>query len=383
MSITLSHSSAIIKGEINLASSKSESNRSLIIQALCQEHFTVENLSKSNDTLILQQCLKFENSELDIGLAGTAMRFLSAFLSIKKGDYVLTGTGRMKERPIGVLVNALKELGADIEYLESEGYPPLKIVGKELKGGKIIIDGSVSSQYISALLMIAPQMDNGIRIEFEGEVISKPYINMTIVMMRHFGASVFWKGSSIVVMPVEYKSKNISIEADWSAASYWYSIVALSQEADVTLLGLKEESLQGDAVVQEIYIDSTFNYDFSDCPDIAQTVAVTCAALKIEARLTGLKTLRIKETDRIVALQVELNRLGYNVGVETDDVIISPEFLKPSQISSVKTYDDHRMAMAFAPLALFNSVSIEDEGVVAKSYPNYWKDLKIAGFLRD
>lgn len=404
MAVILSHSNQIINGKIHLTSSKSESNRALIIQALCKDAFDVENLSISNDTVVLNQLLGSSEKELSVNLAGTAMRFLTAYLSIQDNEVVLTGAQRMKERPIKVLVDVLDQLGAEISYEGNEGFPPLKIIGKELQGGKVSIDGGVSSQYISALLMIAPKLDKGLIIEFEGEIISKPYINMTIVMMRYFGAEVKWNGNSIVVTSGNYKAKNFTVEADWSAASYWYSMVALAKEADITLYGLKKESLQGDSVVQEIYKsfgvvtefveggirltkDSLFSIqnseltvDFISCPDIAQTVAVTCAALNVKAKLTGLKTLRIKETDRIAALQTELTKLGCSVDVDEDDIMINPINSAPDKFSqSVVTYDDHRMAMAFAPLALQNSITIEDESVVGKSYPNFWKDLECVG----
>ncbi|MGB0886542.1 MAG: 3-phosphoshikimate 1-carboxyvinyltransferase, partial [Vicingaceae bacterium] len=287
MSITLSHSSQKIKGAIHLTSSKSESNRALIIQALCEDSFEIENLSISDDTKVLRELLNKISDEvtdnyqqtLSVNLAGTAMRFLTAYLAIQDKEVVLTGAERMKERPIKVLVDVLKELGAEISYEENEGYPPIKIKGKKIVGGKIKIDGSISSQYVSALLMIAPKLEKGLIIEFEGEIISKPYINMTIEMMRYFGAVVRWEGDSIIVGDKDYEinsplekgargidvssesiSLNLSspretfkVEADWSAASYWYSMVALAKEADITLYGLKKESLQGDAVVQEIY----------------------------------------------------------------------------------------------------------------------------------
>ncbi len=425
MPITLSHPTQIVQGEIQLTSSKSESNRALIIQSLCDGAFEIDNLSIADDTRILKELLDKSSSKKEtvradndadknsvqdpdnyqqtwsVGLAGTAMRFLTAFLAIKEGEVVLTGEHRMKERPIKVLVDVLKQLGADVEYKEKEGYPPLKITGKKLEGGKVIIDGSVSSQYISALMMIAPKLKHGIQLEFMGEIISKPYINMTIEMMSYFGVSVHWDENAIVVAPGEYQSRTISIEADWSAASYWYSVVALAQEADVILLGLQKESLQGDAIIQHIYknfgvetafvdggirltkndsLVDTFEFDFTNCPDIAQTVAVTCAALNIPAKLSGLKTLRIKETDRITALQIELNNLGFNVELDVDDVIIHSLPLSMIKQSSVKTYNDHRMAMAFAPLGLMNEIIIKDESVVTKSYPNFWQDLKKIGF---
>ncbi|MDG1476502.1 MAG: 3-phosphoshikimate 1-carboxyvinyltransferase [Vicingaceae bacterium] len=427
MSITLSHPNGILKGEIYLTSSKSESNRALIIQALCDDDFEIENLSISNDTKVLQKvlseslrletvCADNEQAKvsdktadnyqrtLSVGLAGTAMRFLTAYLSIQDKEVVLTGAQRMKERPIKVLVEVLKELGANISYKENEGFPPLNIIGRSLIGGKVIIDGGISSQYISSLLMIAPKLEKGLVISFEGEIISKPYINMTIEMMRYFGAAVNWEENSIVVKPGKYKANNFKVEADWSAASYWYSMVALAKEADITLHGLKKESLQGDAVVQDIYkflgVKTEFvkggirltkssefeienlEVDFIDYPDIAQTFAVTCAALNVKAKLTGLKTLRIKETDRIAALQIELTKLGYSVEVDKDDILINKIVSVPAEFTQpVKTYDDHRMAMTFAPLSLLNEITIEDENVVGKSYPNFWKDLEKVDFV--
>jgi len=408
MSISISHSTGIIKGEIKLTSSKSLSNRVLIIQGLCNDAFDICNLSESNDTDVLQQLINSSESELDVNLSGTAMRFLTAFLAIKSGEFVITGAGRMKERPIKELVDSLIELGANIEYLEKVGFPPLKIIGQDLKGGKVEIDGSISSQYISALLMIAVKLKSGIQIDFLGEVISKPYINMTVEVMRFYGAFVHWKGNSLLVDHGDYKGKNFIVEADWSAASYWYSMVALSKGADVILLGLKRESLQGDAIIQEIYTNfgviteyvnggirltknsefriqnSEMELDFTNCPDIAQTVAVTCAALNIKAKLIGLKTLRIKETDRISALQIELTKLGFSLDVEDDDILIN-SIIRNSDNAKlntiVETYDDHRMAMAFAPLALIKPITIQSETVVGKSYPNFWKDLEEFSFL--
>lgn len=404
MSITLIHPTGILKGEIHLTASKSESNRALIIQALCDDAFEIDNLSISNDTVVLQQLLNSDENELSVNLAGTAMRFLTAYLSIQKQEVVLTGAQRMKERPIKVLVDALKQLGAEIYYQEKEGYPPLKISGKKLSGDQVIIEGGISSQYISALLMIAPTLEHGLIIEFEGEIISKPYINMTIEMMHYFGTNVQWEENSIVVKPGNYKANNFKVEADWSAASYWYSMVALAKEADITLFGLKGESLQGDSVVQEIYkslgvvtelVDGgirltknpefkakNLEVDFINCPDIAQTVAVTCAALNVNAKLIGLKTLRIKETDRIAALHTELKKLGFSVEVDNDDIIINTINSAPFQFNEfVETYEDHRMAMAFAPIALQNIVTIEDKNVVAKSYPDFWRDLEGVGYI--
>lgn len=405
MALSISHKSKVLKGEIHLTSSKSESNRALIIKALCDNDFEIDNLSISNDTVVLQKLLNSQDSELSVNLAGTAMRFLTAYLALQGGEVILTGAQRMKERPIKVLVDVLHEMGADINYQENDGFPPLKINGRKLNGGKVKIDGGISSQYISALLMIAPKLENGLVIEFDGDIISRPYINMTIEMMRSFGVEVRWGNNSIMVKAGNYFAKEFKVEADWSAASYWYSMVALAKEADITLYGLKEESLQGDAVVQEIYKNfgvqtefveggirltknsslitqnSSLNIDFVNCPDIAQTVAVTCAALNMNARFTGLKTLRIKETDRIAAMKVELSKLGFSIDVEGDDILInSMTSLHRAKQTRVGTYDDHRMAMAFAPLALYDSITIQDEDVVGKSYPNFWKDIEGVGF---
>ena len=405
MAIRLSHSTQHIEGTINLTSSKSESNRVLIIQALCKGKLSINNLAAAKDTQTLQQLLSSSEKTLDVGHAGTVMRFLTAYLSLQQEEHIITGSSRMKERPIKVLVDALRTLGSEISYLENEGFPPLKIKGHQMEGGIIQIDGSVSSQYISALLLIAPQLKNGLTIQFKGEIISRPYINMTLSIMNYFGAQVNWNNNSIVVENGKYQAKEFTVEADWSSASYWYGIAALSKKTTITLLGLKKESLQGDAVLHKIYesfgvkttwIDggicltktnncvTSFKYDFEDCPDIAQTVAVTCASLNIDAHLTGLKTLRIKETDRVFALQTELNQLGYHVTVEDNDILIHslPALITP-KTHPIKTYDDHRMAMAFAPIALISETQIENEDVVVKSYPDFWQDLQRVGFTID
>lgn len=391
MNLSLSHTTKVVRGEITLPSSKSISNRALIIKALSGLPFEIENLSTANDTQILQQLLADKNrTTFDVGHAGTAMRFLTAYLAIQQGEFILTGSERMQQRPITILVDALTTLGADITYLKNEGFPPLKIIGKTLSGGEITIDGSISSQYISALMMIAPYIKNGLKINFEGQVASKPYLDMTAEMVKDFKAGFV-------------------VEPDWSSASYWYSMVALAKDAEITLLGLKKKSLQGDSVVAKIYENfgvkteyfnkgirltknpnfrlrtSDFQLNFTNCPDLAQTVAVTCAALNCAAKLTGLSTLRIKETDRIAALQNELSKLGCAVVVDGDDLIIG--FLSPNSYHhcesmnlAIKTYDDHRMAMAFAPLALLHPITIENPNVVIKSYPNFWEDMKIVGF---
>lgn len=416
MTAQVKHTKKTLNGVITLPSSKSISNRVLMIKALSGLDIKISNLSDAKDTQILAELLADKNrTTFDVGHAGTAMRFLTAYLSIKESEFVLTGSERMQQRPIKILVDALRVFGAEIEYLNNEGFPPLKIKGKKLSGGEITIDGSVSSQYISALMLVAPYLENGLKINFEGQVTSKPYLEMTLEIMKYFGAELilgdfcFRRNDVIEVKAGKYVAKDFYVEADWSAASYWYGMVALAKEADITLLGLQKESIQGDAVVAMIYENfgvktefikngirlskatnfkletSNLKLSFSNCPDLAQTIAVTCAALNIPAKLTGLSTLRIKETDRIVALQNELNKLGYNVEVENDDLIITLSLRTDrhsceSRNLPVKTYNDHRMAMAFAPLGLLHPIKIENPDVVIKSYPNFWEDMRRVGF---
>lgn len=408
MNLSLSHTNKDVRGEITLPSSKSISNRALIIKALSGLPFEIENLSTANDTQIIKQLLADKNrTTFDVGHAGTAMRFLTAYLAIQQGEFILTGSERMQQRPIKILVDALRTIGADITYLKNEGFPPLKIIGKTLSGGEITIDSSISSQYISALMMIAPYIKNGLKINFEGQVASKPYLDMTAEMMKS-PTLTLPEGEGIFSHLGGDKRGGFVVEPDWSAASYWYSMVALAKEAEITLLGLKKKSLQGDSVVAEIFEKfgvktdfiengirltkssdfglrtSDFQLNFTNCPDLAQTVAVTSAALNVPSKLTGLSTLRIKETDRIAALQIELTRLGFNVEVDGDDLIVNRHSGKSQQLNhwssiSVHTYDDHRMAMAFAPLSLLSPITIENPGVVVKSYPNFWEDLRSVG----
>lgn len=409
MNYRISHPSKKIKGTIELTASKSESNRALIIQALCEEEFEIANIAKAQDTETLKEILYTPGLQtIDVGPAGTTMRFLTAYYATKPGIRILTGSDRMKQRPIGILVDALNQLGANITYLEKEGFPPLRVEGRTLKGGEIEIDGNVSSQFISAILLISPALQNGLVIKFKGDITSRPYINMTLKMLEEFRVYGTWQGNSISVSKQAYHKKSeedyaYNVEGDWSSASYWYAIVALAEEAEIVIKGLKNPSLQGDAIVADVYSffgvkteyipdgikltkvrvkDEHFGFDFSDCPDIAQTVAITSAALEIPSFFNGLQTLRIKETDRIVALQNELKKIGVEVEIRNDNAIkiIPPDSLqKPSVI---KTYDDHRMAMAFASLALkFDSVIIEHPDVVKKSYPAFWDDLKKLGFV--
>ncbi len=408
MSILLSHPTKKIKASIELTSSKSESNRVSIIQAILNNAFTISNLSDSNDTKILINLLKSKNSGLDVGHAGTTMRFLTAFFASQQRDVTITGSERMQQRPIKILVEALNQLGSNISYLKKDGFPPIKInKSKKLIGGEIELDGSVSSQYISALLLVAPTFKNGLIINFIGKIVSKPYIEMTISIMRCYGADITWQENKIIVKNTAYQPKNFIVEADWSAASYWYSIAALSENASIEIIGLKENSLQGDSYVAELYkffgVETTFTkkgiriakttkidkesiheVNFEDFPDLAQTFAVTAAALNFSIKLTGLSTLRIKETDRISALKNELTNCGFNVAIENDDLIIFPSkntSLVENKI--INTYNDHRIAMAFAPLALLFPITINDEEVVGKSYPNFWEDLKIGSFKID
>lgn len=410
----ISNPSKQLKGNIMLASSKSESNRALIIQALCNEKFEINNLATAEDTRILKQILetKYETPypevTYNIGSAGTTMRFLTAYFSTRPGIFILTGNERMKKRPIGILVDALRKLGANIEHLEEDGFPPLKITGNYLKGGEIEIDGNVSSQFVSALLLVSTEFHSGLIIKFKGEITSRPYIEMTLKMMQEFRVYGLWQRNSISVSKQKYHKKSdegytYTIEGDWSSASYWYAFAALSKEADFVINGLKHQSLQGDAIVADIFsmlgVSTTYvengiritklgthpehvGYDFSDCPDLVQTIAVVVSALNMSAYFNGLHTLKIKETDRIIALKNELAKIGVVVEIENDNCIkintcsnlIQPEF--------IATYDDHRMAMAFACLAMkFESITIENPNVIIKSYRNFWKDLKQHDFI--
>lgn len=405
MSILVSHSNKNINVSIDLATSKSESNRVLIIQYILNNCFEINNLSNSNDTKTLIELLKSKCTVLDVGHAGTTMRFLTAFFASQQREVTITGSERMQQRPIKILVEALNQLGSNISYLKKEGFPPIKVNKSEkLIGGEIGLDGSVSSQYISALLLVAPTFKNGLTINFIGKIVSKPYITMTISIMRYFGADVTWQENKIIVKKTAYQPKKIIIEADWSAASYWYSIAALSENASIEIIGLKENSLQGDSYVVELYkffgVETTFTkkgiriakttkidkesiheVNFEDFPDLAQTFAVTAAALNFSIKLTGLSTLRIKETDRISALKNELTNCGFNVDVDEGNLLIKT-LKKEANFKNIqiKTYDDHRMAMAFAPLALIFPITINDEEVVGKSYPNFWKDLTKSDF---
>lgn len=400
-------SSDCIQGEVQLNGSKSISNRVLIIDALCNHQLQLENISNADDTVFLQQILQSNDAVLDAGAGGTTFRFLTAYLSTQEGrEVVLTGSERMQQRPIKILVDALLQLGADISYVNKEGFPPLRIRGKKLKGGKISLPADTSSQYITALLLIAPTLQEGLALELIGKIVSVPYIKMTLKIMEYFGVKSTFTNNIITVESSQYEPKPFYIEGDWSAASYYYSIAILAKEATITLKGLTAQQIQGDAVIADIAtkfgVQTTYNnkavtltktaqvqpahfqYDFLECPDLAQTVVSFCAALQTAMNCNGLQTLRIKETDRIAALDIELQKLGLASLVEIDSNAWKLNILDQSQIHinlPIHTYEDHRMAMAFAPLVIkTNEILIEEPNVVTKSYPLFWKDLAALGF---
>lgn len=393
-----------LRASVQLPASKSISNRALILNALSYSPYDIQNLSDCDDTEVMVKALNSDSRDFDIKAAGTAMRFLTAFLSKIVGEWTITGTERMKNRPIKLLVDALNSLGARIEYIEKEGYPPLRIFGSALQGGEISLAGGVSSQYISALLMIAPLMENGLTLHLEGNIISRPYINLTLQLMEQFGVKATWNGQTIKILPQEYKPIRFTVESDWSAASYWYSIMALSKNAEIELLGLFKNSLQGDAAGAKLFaqlgVGTAFTdrgvmlkyngnvtkkliYNFVNEPDLAQTFVVTCVLLNIPFRFTGLQSLKIKETDRIEALKTELRKLGYLLTDSNDSILEwNGERCEPEADPIIATYEDHRMAMAFAPAALVlpKGLKVADPEVVTKSYPAYWEDLRKAGF---
>ncbi|KPK86074.1 MAG: hypothetical protein AMS27_05905 [Bacteroides sp. SM23_62_1] len=393
-----------LQGEISLPASKSISNRLLIIQALSSKEFRITNLSDSDDTRVLENALQGDGKIIDIGHAGTSMRFLTAYLSITEGERVLTGSERMKDRPIGELVAALRELGADIRYLEKNGYPPLMIRGRKLKGGRLVIDSSLSSQFISALLMIAPVLDEGLQLRLTGHTVSSAYINLTLKLMESFGISYRWSGDQITIRAQEYRPCDTAVEADWSAASYWYEMAALAEEPDLLIRGLSSRSLQGDSVLSEICKDfgihteylhhgikitgsfrpvARYNHNFSDHPDLVQTFTVLCCLRNIPFRFAGTETLRVKETDRIMALAQELSKFDIRIRSSGDGRGIDFDGRSPLKVGrvSIDTYQDHRMAMSFAPAAMLGyRLDIQDPDVVSKSYPGYWEDLRSVGF---
>lgn len=426
--IILTKSNKQINGTVHLTGSKSECNRALIIEALSDGKVKVENVSDAADAVLLAGILRGSKSEVlslesevlsqrskdlelrtqdlrlvDIGPAGTAMRFLTAYFAIQDNEVILTGSQRMKERPIGILVDALRELGAHIDYEEKEGFPPIKLKGSfEQQTSKISIKGNISSQYITALLLIAARLPFGLELHIEGELTSRPYVEMTLAMLETAKIQHSWEGNVITISNQEFATTSLHVEPDWSAASYWYAIAALADEAELFLTGLTQYSLQGDSVITEIManfgITSQFKdggvhltkevkplarkiFDLKECPDLAQTIIVVCAALGHEATFTGLETLKIKETDRILALQTELAKMGVKL-IEKGQVYkldCSEKFIPERMF--INTYHDHRMAMAFAPLALIiPQLEFENGPVVDKSYPAFWTDLAKLGF---
>lgn len=392
-----------ITAKLKLPSSKSISNRALILNALSNSPYQVENLSNCDDTQVTIAAFQSNTHHIDIHAAGTAMRFLTAYFSGQEGERTITGTARMQQRPIRLLVDALRSLGANIEYLNNEGFPPLKINGQKLTGGTLTLEGNVSSQYISALLMIAPYMEKGLSLTLSGEIISKPYIEMTIQLMREYGVSTDWDGNIIRIAPQRYTPTAFHVESDWSAASYWYEIASLIPNSVFELSGLKNPSTQGDARIAEFFkplgVETQYtetgirlthtdirkneiNLDLTNQPDLAQTLVVTCALLNIPFRFTGLQSLKIKETDRITALKTELSKLGYVITDKNNSVLEwDGQRKSPETAPDIDTYDDHRMAMAFAPAAmLFPELIINHPEVVSKSYPDFWDDLRQCGF---
>jgi 3-phosphoshikimate 1-carboxyvinyltransferase len=424
MDITLQLSGRIASAAIKITGSKSETNRLLLLQAL-YPGISIQNTSESDDSVAMQNALASTSDIIDIHHAGTAMRFLTAYFSLQEGRTVrLTGSQRMRERPIGVLADALRSLGAQIDYLENEGFPPLKITGQQITGSSVTINAGVSSQYITALLLIAGRLENGLELTLEGELTSIPYIKMTLGLLNEVGIENSFKGNKIIVKPItgnhqwaglsEAQSK-IIVESDWSSASYYYSIVALADAGtEITLSSYKQNSLQGDSALANIYRElgvntvfngnaitltkgnykpTTINLALNNTPDIAQTVAVTCFGLGIGCHLTGLHTLKIKETDRLEALKTELEKFGATISVTDHSLTLLPHSLfkglskvgtpplegQGKAVVAVATYNDHRMAMAFAPLAIRTPLVIKDAGVVSKSYPTFWEDMKVIG----
>ena len=394
-----------VEAAISLPASKSICNRALVINALAGKRGGLHNLSDCDDTSVMVAALHDMPYTIDIMAAGTAMRFLTSYLAVTPGEHLITGTERMCQRPIKILVEALRQLGANVDYAGEEGFPPLKINGRPLEGGKISLPGNVSSQYISSLLMIGPILQRGLQLELEGSVVSRPYINMTLQLMDGFGADARWTSENgIEVSPKAYLTKEYVIENDWSAASYWYEIVALAPQAEVVLPGLFDCSMQGDSAVARLfeqlgvsttYVDDRVHlqktdmcvermeYDFVNQPDLAQTFVVTCALLNVPFRFTGLQSLKIKETDRIAALIAEMKKLGYVI-TESEGSILewNGEKMAVDVPPVIDTYEDHRMAMAFAPAAFcVDGLCINHPKVVSKSYPGYWNDLREAGFV--
>lgn len=405
--IKLSHPTGIVEGKVPLVASKSISNRLLLMRAFSGKDFVIHNLSKAADTQILIQCLKQTSGLINAGEGGTTYRFLMAFLAFQEGVQELHASGRMKERPVGILVDALNALGARITYLGKKGFPPLRIDSPRSKGtdGQISIQGSLSSQFISALLMAGPILTNGLRLQLIPPVVSASYIRLTIDLMTYLGISVDWVGDIIRILPQEYQVKEMIVENDWSAASYFYSLASLAKWAKLVIPHLDRNSVQGDAVLaammgafsvhtsftgdgvvlrQEVGRErSLFQFDFLENPDLAQTLAILCAAKGVHGVFAGLQTLRIKETDRILALEKELEKIGAKVhmvkGMQGEEFIVEGRW-QPNGIPVFESWGDHRMAMALAPLALISPIMIKKPEVVGKSYPSFWDDLEKLGF---
>ena len=411
MLLQLHHTDTLTAKNIKITGSKSETNRLLMLQALFKG-FQIHNPSNSDDGAVMQAALQSNDEVVDIHHAGTAMRFLTAYFSIQEGrETVLTGSQRMHERPIKILVEALQSLGADITYEKNEGYPPIRIHGKKLTKSKVTLKANVSSQYISALMLIGGALPEGLEITLEGKITSVPYINMTLQLVHQIGVEGSFEGQIIRIKPFVQTPivSEVTVESDWSSVSYFYSIVALlattstNKNIQLNISSYKQESLQGDAILQDIYrelgVQSSFKdhtlvlsllpafnrpesitLDLANAPDIAQTIAVTCLGLGVGCTLTGLHTLKIKETDRLEALKTEITKLGGNIQVTNDTLLLEAQNTPLQNDVAIATYHDHRMAMAFAPLALCTSLQVQDAGVVSKSYPDFWKDLSALGF---
>ncbi len=403
MKYRLDHYSQPLNGNITLSSSKSESNRTLIINALSGNQLQLKNISDARDTQTMRRLLSDRQPVWDVLDAGTTMRFCTAYLAITGSGETITGSNRMKERPIKLLVDALRKFGAKIDYLEKEGFPPLRISAQKnnFQSQKISIPGNISSQYISALLMIGPILPDGISIKLIGEIFSRPYIEMTLALMDHFGIKSTWKNQYINIKSQRYQGRSYTIESDWSGASYWYSMVALNKESNITLRGLRARSFQGDQniinIMSKMGVETEFisdgvkltsipvselnqTLDFKNCPDLAQTVMVVAAIKGIKLIMTGLESLKIKETDRIQAMKKELLKIGSLLHEENRYWKLTPGTI-PEDIETIETYDDHRMAMSFAPICMIKPLTIKNIDVVKKSYPGYWVDLKSVGII--
>lgn len=401
MGFLISHTSKSINADLVLPPSKSISNRALIIQALCQSKPKLLNLSQSSDTQSLIKALQANSKTIDIGDAGTSMRFLTAYLSQQKGSYILTGSDRMKERPIGHLVEALNSIGADINYLEKDGFPPLAINGKAVEGGKVDVSTSVSSQFVSALLLIAPTLKKGLSLSLKGELLSKPYIKMTLNIMRYFGIQSSWTNNTIQVEPQNYRPRDLKVESDWSALAFILQGMSIAKSAQVSISGLSKDSWQGDSYVLNLFekfglqhefkddklylkkfnkdLNRDYNVNLIDTPDLTQAYCCTLSAFSKSAKISGLNNLKLKESHRLKALHIELNKIG-QISYYTEDTMQLEASILHTPIESFDSHNDHRMAMCLAPFALLFDIKIKNIEVVNKSYPSYWEDLKKMGF---